>query len=206
MNLDYKTIATVNDWFFSDKDISEYDECEQKIISMARWILSTHGANGKFAEILVRHKYGMEDPSGIHGWDGYLNDRPIEIKVETSGSTAKMNCMGSFSPNKKQETKSDIWLRDRPMLYSIGICGYTFKCIYVINTDTQMLPEMCDLFTALKADSPRISFTQFRNHSDAYTCKYFNEKVFSDNNSQFNGELRDYLTNANDLTAFFEMT
>ena len=168
----------VADYVFSSKLLKEYDIQEQQTLSLAIEILTTHGVGGKFAESLLRHRYRLKDAKDIHGWDGYKGHRPIEIKTETINKSKKLNCEGSFSDHRDSTyRKSDMFLEQRPYLYSVGLDNVTGKCLYVMETDTKKIDSSSLLFERLNAKSPRISFAHWRYSRDSYKIVYVSELI-----------------------------
>ena len=181
--LNNEVVSLVSDWFFSSKDISNYDENDQKVLELAKFILLTHGAGGKFAETLVQHTFGLSVYGGIHDWDGVTaSGRYTEIKLETVNDSKKLNAEGSFGEHRKNSVlKSELFLKERPFLINVGVCRDSGKCIYLMTTDTEKLPNDCLLFTRLSAKSPRTSLSHFVEHKDAYMFNYVNRELVYNN-------------------------
>jgi len=149
----------VCDYFYGEKPLTEYNIQEQQTLSLAMDIIRTHGVGGKFVESLIRHRFGLKDAESIHGWDGYKSSRPVEIKTETINKTKLLNCEGSFGDHRKESIrKKDLFLKERPFLYSVGVDDITGKCLYVMCTDTRKIPEDSIFFERLDAKAPRIRF------------------------------------------------
>ena len=167
-------IPIVAKYFFSDTPMSDFPAEQQMVIEIAKDIITTHGVGGKFVESLIRYKFKIADVEGIHGWDGMKAQRPVEIKTETVNGT-NLNCMGSFSDNREcSMNKRDIFLSEKPLLYSVGVSDTTGKCIYVMETDTGKLPKTAKLFESLGVKAPRINLSNWVNHPDAWKVVYKN--------------------------------
>jgi hypothetical protein len=174
-------IALVSDYFFSSKKISEYSKQQQQTLDLAVNVLTTHGMGGKFVEGLIRHRFSLKDDGSIHGWDGWDGKIPVEIKTETINASKQLNCEASFSTNTKNKiTKKDIFLRERPHLYSVGVHDVSGKCLYVMRTETSKLKKTSTFFERLAANSPRISFFHWKGDLDAYTILYKNQDLVRD--------------------------
>lgn len=169
-------VAIVCDWFFSDKPIEKYPKAEQRFLRLAKQLITTHGVGGKFAECLIQHEYGLTPPDGIHGWDGYKGNTPVEIKVETINK-AKLSAMASFAENRASATirTGDLYIQERPLLINVGVAE-DGKCLYVMITDTSKLPKDSVLFERLNDPAPRISWGHYSDHKDKATKVVFMNK------------------------------
>lgn len=180
----------VADYFFSPKRLEDYNRHEQPIIELAIDILTTHGVGGKFVESLIRYRYDMRDAASIHGWDGYKNSRPVEMKTETINNTKKLNCEGSFGEHRDETIrKSDLFKSERPLLYSIGVDNVTGKCLYVMETDTKKCKDDTLLFERLNAKSPRISFAHWKDQTKSYKILYKNANLIVAKKEEFSSYL-----------------
>lgn len=153
-------------------------------VDMARTMLTTHGAGGKFAEAILLEKFGLDEFNGIHDFDGVTKSgRPVEMKMETVNDSKKLSAAGSWSEKREGTavSKKDLFLEKRPYLMNFGTCRDTGKCIYVLCTDTRKLPENADLFDKLDAKSPRTSFTHVSDHKGSYKLLYLNRDLFNKN-------------------------
>ena len=187
-----------HDYYFNE--LREKNPIAQE---MARDMLTTHGAGGKFVEGLIAHRYLLEEtPESIHGWDGITRDgRPVEIKMETV-STSKMNAQGSFGENREfekdeeekvKQDKSEIFANEKPLLLSVGTCKETGKCIYVLGTDFAKVPKKAKVWERLTAKSPRINFSQWSEYPESYKLLYLNEALYRKNEEHFNKFFREHL-------------
>ena len=180
----------VSDYVFSDKLLTEYTKQEQQTLSLAVDILTTHGVGGKFVESLIRYRYDMRDAASIHGWDGYKNSRPVEMKTETINNTKRLNCEGSFGEHRDETIrKSDLFRSERPLLYSIGVDNITGKCLYVMETDTKKIKKDALLFERLNAKSPRISFAHWKDQTKSYKILYKNANLIVAKKTEFSSYL-----------------
>lgn len=185
-----KYIPIVADYFFSEKPFEEYTEPEQMVLEIARDIILTHGAGGKFVEALIRYKFKIDDVKTIHGWDGMKSKRPVEIKTETVNST-NLNCMGSFTDNRdcNDLNKSEIFQKEKPLFFSVGVSDINGKCIYVMETDIGKLPSDCRLFEALSAKAPRVSLSHWVEYKNAYKVVYKNFPLVEEHKSDMTRNL-----------------
>jgi hypothetical protein len=190
----YKLVC---DYVFSDKKVSEYSDCEQLTINLAIEVLTTHGMGGKFMETLIREKYRLGNDGKIHGWDGMTKqNRPVEIKTETVNASKKLFCEASFAPNtEKAPSKKNIFLKEKPILISSGLCNDTGKCIYVMFTDTDKLNRNSKMFDMLDRNSPRINFSHWCADTDAFEVKYKNTMLVDKHYYSMREELRKELKN-----------
>ena len=190
----------IADYFFSPKRLEDYKKTEQVTLELAIDILTTHGVGGKFAESLIRYRFDMEDVASIHGWDGYKNSRPVEMKTETINNTKLLNCEGSFGEHRDETIrKSDLFRSERPLLYSIGVDNVTGKCLYVMETDTKKIDKNALLFERLNAKSPRISFAHWKDCSKSYTIVYKNANLILAKKSEFSKYLFACLLSESDV-------
>jgi hypothetical protein len=185
-----KYIPIVAEYFFSEKPMSSYSKSEQLLLELAKDIILMHGAGGKFVESLVRHQFNIQDVKTIHGWDGMRKKRPVEIKTETVNSK-QLNCMGSFPDNRgcNDLNKSEIFQKDKPLFFSVGVSNTTGKCIYVMETDIGKLPLECKLFEALSAKAPRVSLSQWIEYKNAYKVVYKNFSMVQEHKSDMSRKL-----------------
>ena len=63
-------IPIVAEYFFTDKPLEDFPKDQQMVLELAKDIILTHGAGGKFVESLIRYKFKIADVQTIHGWDG----------------------------------------------------------------------------------------------------------------------------------------
>lgn len=191
--------ALICDWFFSDKPIHKYSKSDQRVLRLAQDILSMHGVNGKFVECLIRHKFNIKEPVGIHGWDGYVGNKPVEIKTETVNDSARLSAMGSFASNRENSSMftGDIFLKERPIYINVGL-NLSGKCLYVLFTDTSKLPDNTPLFKELNKGGPRIRWCHYRDHRKAasklmFFSKYEVECYESSFTKEFLKDLREMM-------------
>ena len=196
-------MAIVSDYFFSSKELEEYGK-DYQTIELAIDILTTHGVGGKFVESLVRYYFGIEDAYSIHGWDGYKNSQPVEMKTETINNSKRLNCEGSFAEHRSGTLrKSDLFKAERPLIYSIGVDNVTGKCLYVMETNTKLCQDSCLLFERLDAKSPRISFGHWQDQKDSYKILYQNYGLVNLKKSEFSDNLLSVL-NEKDVPSTLE--
>jgi hypothetical protein len=197
-----KYLKLVCDYVFSNKQLDEYQPCEQLTLELAIDVLTTHGSGGKFMEKLIHRKYKLVDDGKIHGWDGTTaENRPVEIKTETVNESKKIFCEASFAPHTDvTPRKRDLYLREKPLLISAGLCSKTAKCIYVMITDTAKISKTSKFYTRLDANSPRINFGHFMDEPKCFEVVYKNKSVVRDNINNIRKELIKELTNVSRLS------
>lgn len=165
----------VSDYFFTNN--VKYSKSDIKTVHLAIDVITTHGVGGKFVEGLIRHRFRMKDTNNIHGWDGFKGSRPVEIKTETINYTKALSCEGSFGDHRRSTIrKKDLFLQEKPFLYSVGVDNICGKCIYVMETDISKLNKNCLLFERLDARAPRISLAHWV-HQRAHKIVYKNEEL-----------------------------
>lgn len=167
-------IPIVAEYFFTDKPLEDFPSDQRMVLELAKDIILTHGAGGKFVESLIRYKFKIADVKTIHGWDGMKARRPVEIKTETVNGT-NLNCMGSFTDNRGcSMNKSELFKLEKPLFYSVGVSDKDAKCIYVMETDIGKLPTNAKLFEALSVKAPRVSLSHWVDYKDAWKVVYKN--------------------------------
>lgn len=193
-------LKIVSEYVFGKTPIERYSK-NRDLIEMAKYVLTTHGMGGKMMEGLIQHRFGIIDDGKIHGYDGTLNGRNVEIKTQKTGNTSssiKLNCKGDFSDHRiTSELKSEKYIRDCPILISAGVDSENAKCIYVVKTDFAKIPKNSKIFEMLSSKAPRINFSHFKNVVDSYEVMYKNDELLQKaiHNHKINLELGMYLTN-----------
>ena len=186
MTIKPETQRFLTDYYF-DRLSGDFATSTIKV-DMAREMLTTHGAGGKFAEVIMQAEYGIEDTGSIHDFDGYVNDRAVEMKMETVCSN-NLCAKGSYPEHRdstpREDYKDQQYLRDRPLLLNFGTCDETGKCIYAMCLDTAKLPEDSMFFERLGAKSPRVQFSQYAEHTDAYRLLFLNQSLFDAKRDNF---------------------
>ena len=191
-------IKPVSEYVFGKTPIERYSK-NRDMIDFAVHVLTTHGMNGKMMEGLIQHRYGIIDDGEIHGHDGTLDGRNVEIKTQRTGGNQALNCRGDFSDHRVDtELKSTKYLRDLPILFSVGVDSQSAKCIYVVTTDFAKIPKGSEIFERLSAKAPRINFKHFRDFPDSYEVVYKNDGLLERaiRLKEINGKLGNYLRQA----------
>lgn len=192
-------IPIIAEYFFSEKPIKEFPEEHRVLLELAKDIILTHGAGGKFVESLIRYKFKIADVKTIHGWDGMKAQRPVEIKTETVNGT-NLNCMGSFTDNRDcSMNKSELFKLEKPLFYSVGVSDKTGKCIYVMETDIGKLPKDAKLFEALSVKAPRVSLSHWIEYRDSWKVVYKNFPLAKQHESDISRKLFGVLTSGKEL-------
>lgn len=192
-------IPIISEYFFSEKPIKEFPEEQRVLLELAKDIILTHGAGGKFVESLIRYKFKIADVKTIHGWDGMKAQRPVEIKTETVNGT-NLNCMGSFTDNRDcSMNKSELFKLEKPLFYSVGVSDKTGKCIYVMETDIGKLPKDAKLFEALSVKAPRVSLSHWIEYRDSWKVVYKNFPLAKQHESDISRKLFGVLTSGKEL-------
>lgn len=190
-----KYVKLISSYVFSNRELESYYPHEQMTLELAIDVLTTHGAGGKFMELLIRNRLKYSNCPEIHGWDAYTgNNRPVEIKTETVNKTKKIFCESSFSPlTDKSISKKILYMHNRPLLVNTGLTK-SAKCIYIMVTDTSLIADNSMFFTRLDAKSPRINFGHILHDRDSFNVVYRNEKLIRENLSCIRTELKQELT------------
>lgn len=184
----------VEDYFFSSLVIEGYTKTQQMTLKLAKKIITMHGAGGKFVEDVIIGKYGLSNTDGIHGWDASKKSRPVEIKTETINKTKPLRCEGSYTETReKTKCKSELYAEEKPILYSVGICNKTGKCIYVMETDTAKIDKKLVFWKRLMAKSPRIRFSHWMDSKNSWKVIYKNEELIRARANDISDDLLDAL-------------
>jgi len=182
-----ETQKTLNEYYFDEV----YHADTNPLVDVFQSILRMHGAGGKFVESIIQSRYQLNEVDGIHDFDGQTQSgRKVEMKMETINSTAKMAALGSWAQQREsnEKWKGDIYREERPYVINIGTCDETGKCIYVTCLDTAKLPRDSRFFQELDKVAPRVRFSHFSEHTDAYRLLFLNHGLLNHKRDRFNND------------------
>jgi len=174
----------LNNYIFSNKDKDSLDRtgCESMLLDFYISEIGTeHGVAGKVMESRIAEYFGLENDSTIHGYDGMMDGRPVEIKTERAGNSKKVNFESSYPENR---VSSDIWkaeqyMNDLPYIINAAL-DETGKAIFVACSDTAKISDDATFWKRLDAKSPRTHLGQYDGDFSSITMMYMNPELIMD--------------------------
>lgn len=134
-----------------------------------------HGVGGKFMEKIIQLKMNINvwGEDTIHDYDGSLDGRPVEMKMETVNNSGKLNLMSSY-----KGMKTDLYRKDYPLIVNFALDPETSKVMWVTTTDTKKITSDSKLWRQLSRQAPRTSFAQYSKQDEkALVVNYINKTI-----------------------------